>query len=67
LVASLQLQLNETQNALLRAVGSSTPSREKIPDQQKYDGYRAALRPFLTHLLLKLSSEHDIFPMNKRS
>jgi hypothetical protein len=46
----------------LRAVGSSTPRREKIPDPPKYDGDRAALRPFLNHLLLKLSSDHDLFP-----
>jgi hypothetical protein len=66
LIDSLQLRLNETQNALLRAVGSSTPRREKIPDPPKNDGDRAALRPFLTHLLLKLSSDHDLFPDEQR-
>jgi Retrotransposon gag protein len=43
-------------------VGSSTHRREKIPDPPKYSGDRAGLRPFLTHLLLKLSSDHDLFP-----
>jgi len=37
---------------------SSTPRREKIPDPPKYGGDRAALRPFLTHLNLKLSGDH---------
>jgi hypothetical protein len=41
---------------------SSTPRREKIPDPPKYGGDRAALRPFLTHLNLKLSGDHDLFP-----
>jgi Retrotransposon gag protein len=62
LVNFLQLRLNETQSALVRAVGSSTPRREKIPDPPKYSGDRAGLRPFLTHLLLKLSRDHDLFP-----
>ena len=62
MAASLQLRLNETQSALLRAVGSSAPRREKIPDPPKYSGDRAALRLFLTHLLMKLSSDHDLFP-----
>jgi hypothetical protein len=62
LAISLQRRLDETQNALLRAVGSSVPRREKIPDPPKYSGDRAGLRPFLTHLLLKLSSDNDLFP-----
>jgi hypothetical protein len=41
LVNSLQLRVNETQSALVRAIGSSTPRREKIADPPKYSGDRA--------------------------
>jgi Retrotransposon gag protein len=59
---TLQARLEEAQGALVRAVGAAAPRREKVPDPPKYDGDRAALRPFITHLLLKLSSDHDLFP-----
>jgi Retrotransposon gag protein len=66
IAASLQLRLEETQNALLRAVGSSIPRSEKVPDPPKYSGDRVGLRPFLTHLKLKLSSDSELFPNEQK-
>jgi hypothetical protein len=58
-----QVRLDTLNATIGRLPGNTTnPRREKMSDPPKYSGDRAALRPFLAHLHLKLTGDHDLFP-----